>query len=83
MCSHGSYHDNENSCHGSHSCHDSGHSCHYTIQREPVPKYTYVQPCCLPMQRCCPPMQLCCPQVPCCPQYPKNICRMPRMYPKF
>nr|XP_014129501.1 late cornified envelope-like proline-rich protein 1 [Zonotrichia albicollis] len=76
MCSRGSCHDYESSCHGSRSssCH-SGPSCHYTIQRQPVQKFSYVTPCCPPVQPCyppvqryCPPVQRYCPPVqPCCP----------------
>ncbi|XP_027560595.1 putative small proline-rich protein 5 [Neopelma chrysocephalum] len=97
MCSRGSCHDYESSCHGSRSschrsrsCHDSGPSCHYTIQRQPVQKFSYVTPCCPPVQRYCsplqsycPPVQRYCPPAPYCPQYTKNICKMPPMYPKY
>ncbi|KAM6190090.1 uncharacterized protein WM294_013601 [Sarcoramphus papa] len=86
-----SCHESRSSCHGSHSsCHDSGHSCHYTIQRQPVQKYTYVTPCCPPVQpycppvqRYCPPVQRYCPPVPYCPQYTKNICKLPPTCPKY
>ncbi|XP_041259999.1 putative small proline-rich protein 5 [Onychostruthus taczanowskii] len=96
MCSRRSCHSHETSCHESHSsCHDSRPSCHYTIQRQPVQKFTYVTPCCAPVQPCyppmqryCPPMQPCCPPVqrycpPVCPQATKNICKLPPSYPKY
>ncbi|XP_023797633.1 late cornified envelope-like proline-rich protein 1 [Cyanistes caeruleus] len=82
MCSRGSCHSHETSCHESHS------SCHYTIQRQPVQKFSYVTPCCPPVQRYCPPVQPCCPPVqrycpPVCPQVTKNICKLPPSYPKY
>ncbi|XP_025936680.1 putative small proline-rich protein 5 [Apteryx rowi] len=91
MCSHGSCHDYESSCHSSRSschgarssCHDSEPSCHYIIQRQPVQKYIYVSPCCPPVQRYCPPLLQYCPPVPCCPQYTKNICKLPPSCPKY
>ncbi|XP_047905104.2 putative small proline-rich protein 5 [Anser cygnoides] len=92
MCSRGSCHSRETSCHGSRSsCHDSGSSCHYTFQREPVPQFPCVTPCCTPVQRYCPPVQTYCPPVqrycppvqPYCPQYTKNICKLPPTYPKY
>ncbi|XP_053907221.1 putative small proline-rich protein 5 [Cuculus canorus] len=91
MCSRRSCHSHETSCHEPHSsCHDSGSSCHYTIQRQPVQKFSYVTPCCPPVQPYCPPVQpYCppvqryCPQTPYCPQYPKNICKLPPTYPKY
>uniref|UniRef100_A0A8B9QPI0 Epidermal differentiation protein n=1 Tax=Apteryx owenii TaxID=8824 RepID=A0A8B9QPI0_APTOW len=86
-----SCHSSRSSCHGTRSsCHDSGSSGYYTIQRQPVQKYTYASPCCPPVQRCCPPVQrYCpplqqfCPPVPCCPQYTKNICKLPPQCPKY
>uniref|UniRef100_A0A8C9N728 Epidermal differentiation protein n=1 Tax=Serinus canaria TaxID=9135 RepID=A0A8C9N728_SERCA len=63
MCSRGSCHDYESSCHGSRSSCHSGPSCHYTIQRQPVQKFSYVTPCCTPVQPCYPPMQRYCPPV--------------------
>ncbi|KAM8794388.1 uncharacterized protein ACNFOS_012307 [Eudromia elegans] len=98
MCSRGTCHDYESSCHGSRSschgsrssCHDSGSSCHYTIQVQPVQKYGYVTPCCPPVQRYCPPVQRYCPPLlqycppaQYCPQYSKNICKLPSSYPKY
>uniref|UniRef100_A0A493TUM5 Epidermal differentiation protein n=1 Tax=Anas platyrhynchos platyrhynchos TaxID=8840 RepID=A0A493TUM5_ANAPP len=78
MCSRGSCHSRETSCHSSgsschgsrSSCHDSGPSCHSTFQREPVPQFPCVTPCCPPVQ-------------PYCPQYTKNICKLPPTYPKY
>ncbi|KAM6039387.1 uncharacterized protein VSU04_015293 [Chlamydotis macqueenii] len=98
MCSRGSCHSHETSCHGSRSscheshssCHDLRPSCHYTIQRQPVQKFTYVTPCCPPVQPYCPPVQPYCPpvqryfpSVPYCPQYSKNICKLPPTCPKY
>uniref|UniRef100_A0A8C3PKJ9 Epidermal differentiation protein n=1 Tax=Calidris pygmaea TaxID=425635 RepID=A0A8C3PKJ9_9CHAR len=91
MCSRGSCHDyssscheSSSSCHGSRSsCHDSRPSCHYTIQRQPVQKYSCVTPCCPPVQQYCPPLQQYCPPVPYCPQYTKNICYLPPKCPKY
>ncbi|KAM6999097.1 uncharacterized protein RBU47_011931 [Passerculus sandwichensis] len=96
MCSRGSCHSHETSCHESRSsCHDSGASCHYTIQRQPVQKFSYVMPCCPPVQPCyppvqryCPPVMPCCPPMqrycpPVCPQVTKNICKLPSCYPKY
>uniref|UniRef100_A0A663M4U8 Epidermal differentiation protein n=1 Tax=Athene cunicularia TaxID=194338 RepID=A0A663M4U8_ATHCN len=85
MCSRRPCHSHETSCHESHSsCHDSGPSCHYTIQRQPVQTYSYVTPCCPPVQAYCPPVQRYCPPVqPYCPQYTKNICKLPPTCPKY
>ncbi|KAK2518114.1 hypothetical protein Q9233_012625 [Columba guinea] len=72
-----SCHDSGSTCHGSRSsCHDLGSTCHYTIQRQPVQKYSYVQPY-------CPPVQTYYPPAPYCPQYTKNICKLPPTYPKY
>uniref|UniRef100_A0A8C6N9F8 Uncharacterized protein n=1 Tax=Melopsittacus undulatus TaxID=13146 RepID=A0A8C6N9F8_MELUD len=91
MCSRRACHSHETSCHESHSsCHDTGSSCHYTIQRQPVQRFTYVTPCytpvqsyCPPVQRYCPPMQRYCPPAPFCPQYTKNVCDLPPKCPKY
>ncbi|XP_048144823.1 putative small proline-rich protein 5 [Corvus hawaiiensis] len=89
MCSRRSCHSHETSCHeSSSSCHDSGPSFHYTIQRQPVQKFSYVTPCYPPVQPCYPPVQPCYPPMqrscpPLCPQVTKNICKLPPSYPKY